>query len=265
MFVRSQCKNVLLLIAVIAAGLASATPLLAQINGIWWYCGVNASTNKDVSITLINLTDVPLNATYNNVTVDGWQYATVPFEYFGVGGIDAAPLVSVPPYRTAIWRGFTEGIPWGSHIHYSGKITFLPEGMEAKWAFNLNFTTDSAYGVATGNGTWLYLTPAHTDNADWIDTFSAGNQVLTPFYPEGGSTPVYGTPLNDGKMHNQMNLLGWNVVVSLYSTSDNRVVLVARQTHGHKGEAGVADSNPDLYRGWQLDWVDDDRTTVPHN
>ena len=170
----------------------------------------------------------------------------------------------MPPYRT-VWKGYTVGLNLVSHIHYNGKITFLPEGMDPNWAFNLNFTTDSAYGVASGNGTWLHLTPANPDNADWIDTFSAGNQVLTPFYLEGGTTPVYATPLNDGKMHNQMNLLGWDLAVSLYSTSDNRVVLVVRQTHGHRGESGVSDTNPDLYRGWRLDWVDDDRTTVPHN
>jgi hypothetical protein len=264
MFVRSHSKIVLLLIAVIVAGLVGATPVLAQINGIWWYCGTNTEGKKDVTITLINLTDVPLNATYNNVTVDGWKYAVVPFEYFGAGGLYAAPLVSVPPYRTVIWKGNTEGLNLFSHIHYNGKITFLPGGMPSKWAFNLNFTTDSAYGLASGNGTWLYLTPAHPDNADWIDTWSAGKQVITPFYPEGDTPPLYATPLNDGKMHNQMNLLGWNLAVSLYSNSDNRVVLVVRQTHGHKGEIGVPYTNPDLYRGWLLDWVDDSRTTVPH-
>jgi hypothetical protein len=264
MSLRSQWKIVLLVIAVIAAGLGSPKPVLAQINGIWWYCGANGSDKYDPTITLINLTDVPLNATYNNVVVDGWQYAVVPFEYFGVGGEDAAPLVSVPPYRTVIWKAMAEGIPGGSHIHYSGKITFLPQGMDPKWSVDLNFTVDSAYGLATGNGTWLYLTPTHTDNTQWIDTWSANNQVDKPFYREGGTPPVYATPLKDGKMHNQMNLLGWDLVVSLYSSSNQRVVLVVRQTHGHKGEPGVADTDPDVYQGWLLDWVDDDRSTVPH-
>ncbi len=253
MFANPNCKKVLLLVGVLALATGVPRSALAN-NGIWWY----VTGNTVVTLSLVNLTDYQLVTTYVNVENDTNVCFAHPFARFGV---------SVPPNRTAIWKSYSPGNPTAMN----GKMTFWAgscqgeagcQEMDKKWSFDLNFHPENAGGSVVkypGNGTWIYLTATDTTNTDpydgwipsWDSTYDPANYLWEGFLG-------YATRLNDGHMHNQMNLEGHELAVSVFSGDNNDIVLVVQQTHGKPGV-----QLPDEYKGWKYNWVDNDGDSVP--
>jgi hypothetical protein len=252
MFKKPNCKKFLLLAGVLA--LVLARPLSAQAkNGIWWY----VTQDTEVTLTLINLSDHQLTTTYTNVKNDGNYCFAYPFIRFGV---------SVPPNRTAIWKSSSPGNP----SYMDGKMTFWAgscqgdptcEELDKKWSFDLNFHSENAGGSILKypeSGTWIYLTPTYTSNIgeygwipSWDPTYEPDAYLFTGYLG-------YATRLNDGHMHNQMNLEGYEISVSVFSGDNNDIVVVVQRTHGKPGV-----KPPDEYFGWMLNWVDNSSDSVP--
>jgi hypothetical protein len=246
MFAKSRRKAIPLLMGILAVAVTSPTPAMANRHGIWWH-----RHNEEFSITLINLTDHKLIATSNTVTVgpssqsDCYPY---PFEHFGV---------HVDPYKSAIWKTDVS-LPWPSSVqYYNGKITFQIEGMDPEWAFDLNFLPEDADGP--GKGTWIYLTATDVDNIGWnnIGWIASWLYEIYDWANLGPGYRGYATPLNDaGNLHNQMNLEGTELAVTVYTSDNINITLVVQQTH-------ELDYPPQQYRAWKLDWVDNDADGVP--
>ena len=252
MFSNPNCKKVLLLAGVLALVLAIPRSARAK-NGLWWY----VTGNTVVTLTLVNLTEYQLTTTYVNVTNDNNVCFAYPFARFGV---------SVPPYSTAIWKSYSPGNP----SYMNGKMTFWAgscEGypncqeLDQKWSFDLNFHSENAGGSIIKypeSGTWIYLTATHMDNRgdygwipSWDPTYEPDSYLFEGYLG-------YATRLNDGHMHNQMNLEGYELAVSLFSGGNNDIVVVVQQTHGKPGV-----QPPDEYVGWMFNWVDNDSDSVP--
>lgn len=233
MFANISWKNLLMRLGVLAFVVGSTSPAMAGRNGIYWY--VNQTT---VTVTLINLTDYPLTATDTSAMVTGGANCLAyPFQHG----------VSVAPYSTAIWKtSVTSNITW-----YSGKITFLPTGIDPKWSFDLNFSAvDISY--MKKYGTWVYLSATDTSNIyGWYPGWLDLNQEVV------GHWGLYSTPLVDTHMHNQMNLLGSAISVSMFSGNNNDVTIVVKQM------SGTFNGTPDPYVGWKLNWVDNDGNDFP--
>ncbi len=237
-FSKSNRIAILLLIGILAVAGGRPGTALAK-NGIWWY-----GDDQEHTISLINLTDYKLIATYNQVSV--WMYSgecyPYPFQYTGV---------NVDPYGSVIWKSVASvaGAPY-----YTGTITLLPEGMDQKWRFNLNFSpADPAHPwYQSSKGTWIYLTATDTTNINWVPTWDPSliPDSLYLFYRG------YATRLNDGHMHNLMNLEGTEIAVSVYSPDNVNIVVVVQQTENEPPTV-------DVYQAWKLDWVDNDGDNVP--
>jgi|GEM_PF-1372811 len=244
MFSKSSWKAMSLLIGILAVAITISTPAMANRHGIWW--GLH---NELLTITLINLTDQRLIATSNDVAVGPnapnacYPY---PFEHFGV---------HVDPYHSVIWRSDVSN-PWPDSVqYYRGKITFQIEGMDPAWAFDLNFLPeDMAGSFSPGKGTWIYLTATDVNNPEWIPSWL---YEIYDWEELGPGYRGYATPLNDaGYLHNQMNLEGSEIAVTVYTSDNINITLVVQQTH-------EIDCPPEYYRAWKLDWVDNDNDGVP--
>ena len=251
MLANSIRKAILLLAAVLAVVIANPTPTLAA-NGIWFYF----EFNQVFTISLVNLTDFPLTATVNNVSTEGVACFCSPFKYFGI---------NVAAYNTAVWKSYPAticpGKPPSEEYHcsqyYSGKITLLPNGMDQKWSFDLNFYPQNPHS-GLEKGTWVYLTPTNmTPDYSLHGWLPSWDPSFPEWYPWFNG---YGTRLNDGKMHNLMNLLGWELAVSVFSQDNMSLVVVVQSTHG---KAGDTNQPPEFYDAWMLDWVDNDSNSVP--
>jgi hypothetical protein len=249
MFGNKNCKKVLLLVGLLALVMASPRSALAK-NGLWWY----VTQDTVVTLSLVNLTDYYLKTTYVDVVNGNNVCFAYPFARFGV---------SVPPNRTAIWKSYSPG----NATYMDGKMTFWAgscEGeancqeMDKRWSFDLNFHSEKV-SIWKGDGTWIYLTATDTTNRDpsdgwipsWDSTYEPENYLWEGFLG-------YATRLNDGHMHNQMNLEGHELAVSVFSGDNNDIVLVVQQTHGKPGV-----QPPDEYVGWMYNWVDNNSDTVP--
>ncbi|ABC79797.1 hypothetical protein [Anaeromyxobacter dehalogenans] len=210
------------------------------------------------SLTLVNLSDAALegaadiNATmakYSVAYAPGmvrWDCADPPFYKLCsdaelnpntcqdvTQGFRPAPFtVRVERNDSAIWRG-----GWANDC-YDGKIDFT-------WrtsTFQVKFKRQKVYGGALAYphyGTWTTLLPR---TGSWCapGTFCSG---------------VWTTP-HDYEMRNITTIAANELVVSLYSTDNQNLVVVLRETHwdGAQGDA---------YDGKRLDWVDNDSPRVP--
>ena len=131
--------------------------------------------------------------------------------------------------------------------------------MDPKWSFDLNF---SAVYISwhKGYGTWIYLSATDTSNITspgypdgWYDGWLDQNQEVEENWGR------YSTPLVDTHMHNQMNLLGYAVSVSVFSGNNNDITVVVQQT----GADYVNGRTPYPYVGWRMNWVDNDGNDFP--
>lgn len=229
---RLNCKATLLLIGMLAAIIGNSTLAVAQ-KGVWWW-----GSTKHYGVTLINLTDHTLKLVPSQTSIDtDYDCYPYPFERLGV---------NVKPYTSAVWASDQSPV---TILNYNGKMTFLPDGMEAKWAFTLNFRHQDASGAHLGHGTWVYLTASDMTNAGWVDSwnswFTFGCCRMYLGYP---------TPLNDGNPHNIMNLEGTGIAVSAYSPNNSHVVVVVQ----------TIDITDPYYRAWKLNWADNNDDSMPH-
>jgi hypothetical protein len=231
---RAIGKALLVLLGILATIMGPPTPGWAK-GGIWWY-----GNNKWFNITLINLTEHRLITTYVDVDVS-MQCFPDPFEHYGV---------NVEPYGSAIWLNEVTDLVW--LMHYDGKMTFLPQGMDDKWKFNLNFTSQNGSGSTLGEGTWVYLTASDTVNTGWVPSWDT-TQVPDQFYR---GYLGYATRMNDGKPRNLMNLQAEEIgmAVSVYSPNNTNIVVVVQ----------TVDKTDTYYEAWKLDWADNSQNSLPH-
>lgn len=232
---RTIGKALLVLLGILATSMGTSTSAWAKHGGIWWY-----GESNWYSVTLINLTEHTLQTTYYNVTCNIGCFAG-PFAYEGV---------NVEPYGTSIWLG--EVTPPVQLLTFNGKMTFLPEGMDPKWKFDLNFTPQNGSGSALGQGTWVYLTPSDTVNTGWVPSWDP-TQVPDELYR---GYLGYATRMNDSTPRNLLNLEAEEIgmAVSVYS-GDNKNVVVVVQT---------VDKTDTFYEAWKLDWADNTQSSLPH-
>ena len=232
---RSIGKALLVLLGILTASMGASTLAWAKHGGIWWY-----GNNKWFNVTLINLTEHTLKTTYTGVS-PSMNCFPYPFEHYGV---------NVEPYGNAIW--LSEVTDPVFLLHYSGKITFLPEGMDPKWKFDLNFAPQNGSGATLGQGTWVYLTPSDTVNTGWVPSWDP-TQVPDELYR---GYLGYATRMNDSKPRNLMNLEAEEIgmAVSVYSPSNKNVVVVVQ----------TVDKTDTFYEAWKLDWADNTQNSLPH-
>ncbi len=236
----ARSKALLLLIGILALTIASAIPAAAQ-KGVWWW-----GSTKRYGVTLINLTDYTLKLVPSQTSVNtDYDCYPTPFQ---------SPLsVNVKPYSSAVWQSDQSPV---TILNYNGKMTFLPNGMDAKWAFTLNFRHQDASGAHLGKGTWVYLMPGDTANSadQWINNWVSG-------FTFGGYQMYLGYPatLNDGEPHNYMNLQGTDptgIAVALYTSANTstHVTMVVQQI-----------DKTGLYnRTWKLNFADNSDDSMPH-
>jgi len=247
MFTKSHWKAVPLLIGGLALAITASTPAMANRHGIWWY-----RHNENFHLTLINLTDHTLieSGTVNSSDVC-YPY---PFEHHSI---------RLGPYKTAIWASDTS-LPWPSAVqHYSGSMRFQVDGMGPEWAFDLKFLPEDANGsCCSGKGTWIYLMAADVTNSietnpdyGWTPSWEQPPYGIYAWdYLGNPGYRGYATPLNDaGYLHNQMNLEGTDLAVTVYTADNITVTLVVQQI----------DRPAESYSKWKLDWVDNDANGVP--
>ncbi len=240
-------KHLLVLCGVLAVVVGSTSQALAGRNGLYWY--LNQTT---VTVTLVNLTDytlsLPADPDQSRLGVGGANCLSYPFQHG----------VTVEPYSTAIWKtSNASNVTW-----YYGKITFLPTGMDPKWSFDLKFS-HVYISYWKQYGTWIYLnaTCAPDNSCDtstygWFPGWVVPDVDAQDLFPYWGR---YTTPLEDTHMHNQMNLLGYEVSVSVFSGNNNDITVVIQQT----GADYLNGQTPDPYVGWELNWVDNDGNDFP--
>jgi hypothetical protein len=234
MFAGRATRNALLvLFGILPLIMAMANPAWAK-GGIWWY-----GNNKWFNVTLINLTEHSLKTTYKNVS-SSMNCFPYPFEHYGV---------NVEPYGSAIWLNEVTDLVW--LMHYSGKMTFLPEGMDPKWSFDLNFTPQNGSGATLGEGTWVYLTASDPVNTGWVPSWDSA-QIPDEFYL---GHLGYATRMSDGKPRNLMNLQAEDIglAVSVYSPNNTNIVVVVQ-----------AVDTETYYEAWKLEWADNQQNSLPH-
>jgi hypothetical protein len=221
---------VALALALLGAGAARAGE---DAPGIWTY-------NCWMSYTIYNLTNYELKNVSSTVGHDGNCRA----------GCDK-PLdgLVVEPYRT--WKSKCDNSDLAMPCNWSGSVVIQaqPRGGSntlQDWAFEVAFKDQAAHGLLE-HGTWIYLLPHGTQG--WSIPASADTWAYQR----------WATTINDAKMHNIMTLVGPKVMVALYSPDNKNLVIVVQQYW--ENAAGWDDSNH--YQGWQLDWVDNDGSTVP--
>lgn len=233
---RSNAKVHLLAILAVIITIAMPTTATGTENtgsGIWWYGSYNI-----YSVTLINLTKYPLITTYSSGNSNDLCYP-YPFEHF---------TVNVAAYGSAVWRSAETGV---FEMNYQGKLTFLPNGLDPKWAFNLNMIHQDGTGAGDIKGTWLYLTANDTTNTGWVPSWDL---IRLPEDLYRGMLG-YATHLDDKKPHNLMNLeaTGLPMAVSMFSPNNSDVILVVQELDDYY-----------LYRAWMLNWADNDQDSMPH-
>ena len=149
-----------------------------------------------------------------------------------------------------IWLNEVTDLVW--LMHYNGKMTFLPQGMDNKWKFDLNFTSQNGSGSTLGEGTWVYLTASDTVNTGWVPSWDT-TKVPDQFYR---GYLGYATRMNDGKPRNLMTLQAEEIgmAVSVYSPNNTNVVVVVQ----------TVDKTDTYYEAWKLDWADNSQDSLPH-
>lgn len=237
-------KSAFVIVALIVAMLACGPhPVSASQNGagIWVY-------NDDWSIALVNLTDHALNYLRESKT----NYDAHPYPITMGSGTCLTMLAAgsdwhVEPYRTKVW-GANAG-SWLIPCHYDGRMTLYSDGFR-NWSFDLVFEEQKASGLAE-HGTWIGLSP-HEPWQEWETNYN------------GWAYGRWVTPVDDYAMHNVMTLIGPEVMVTLYSTDLDRLIVVVQQLQGTDPFTGALlwdDSN--VYRGLALDFVDNGGRSVP--
>lgn len=231
---RSIGKALLVALGILAVAMGSSMSVWAK-GGVWWY-----GESKWFNITLVNLTEHRLITTYSDVDVS-MNCFPYPFQWSGV---------SVEPYGSAVW--LSEVTDPVLLMHYSGNITFLPEGMDEKWKFDLNFTPQNGSGATLGKGTWVYLTASDAANTGWVPSWDT---TLIPEQLYRGYLG-YATRMDDGKPRNLMNLEAEEIgmAVSVYSPNNTNVVVVVQSV----------DKTDTYYEAWKVDWADNSQSSLPH-
>jgi len=218
-------------VAVLGVGTAQAGQ---EAPGIWTY-------NCTLTFTLFNFTNYELKTVATTLSTDGI-----------CDGCAANVLrnVVVEPFRT-YKQECTNGqfmVPCNWHGAVTLQAQPLGGGNTLRdWAFDIVFEDQNAHNLAE-EGSWVYLMP-HSPDQGWS-------------IPSSTDTWAYGrwaTTINDLKMHNIMTLIGPKVMVALYSPDNKNIVIVVQQYW--ENAAGWDDSKH--WKGWQLDWVDNDGSTVP--
>jgi hypothetical protein len=245
MFARSDWKTIPLMVAVLVVVITSPTPAMANRHGIWW-----GLWHREFTLTLVNLTDQALTLAANTVAVGPSDQAACypyPFQHH---------TLQLPQYSSAIWMSDTSRSYPDSVQYYRGKMTFQIQGMGSEWQFDLNFLPEDLAGsFSPGKGTWIYLTATDVSNPGWTPSweYAIYDWIDLGFPGYRG----YATPLNDaGYLHNQMNLEGTDLAITVYTSDNINVTLVVQQTH-------ALNYPPETYRKWELDWVDNDNDGVP--
>jgi hypothetical protein len=223
---------ILVLTMIAGAGTTSANDNLNG-SGIWVYA-------CDVSFTVINLTNYHLKVASSTVQ----QHDSCFDDNIPLQGLDAGPQRTWADVYSLV-KNVVAPCNWGDG---SVVVQALASGGSSTlhdWAFEIAFQDQHAHNLAE-SGSWIWLQP-HATSQGWSTSYN---------------NYVYGrwaTPLVDKEMHNIMTLIGPKCMVALYSPDNKNVVIVVQQyDENHDGW-----HDADKYKGWRLDWVDNDGSSVP--
>lgn len=233
-------RNRIVLIAFTLTLLVAALPATAGQNGagIWTY-------KTDVTTTIINLTSFTLHLKSDTVEEhDGCCPGTCGDVVFSYDGLKIGPMST---WQEAVDDGCsTDPISW------AGVSTWVftdDNGWLSDSGFDIVMVNQDAAGDASSlhNGTWFALSPRDGVAHSWRP---ASTTAHCGRYPN---------PVDDNKMHNVMNLINDKVMITLYSTDNKNLVVVAQEIDAN--QAGWNDC--DVYESYRLDFVDNAGDSVP--
>lgn len=215
--IRKSLFAVALLLGMAVAGAAPASAQTPR--GIW----VKIDALRAWTLTVINLTDYPLELT-NNVVASKAQRPP-----FNGNTLDDAAAFPLAPYQNVTWKSNTATLLY-PNSSWDGALSVLPQGKDPKWRVTLNFSeywyeTCEAKGC-NAVGTWVYMTADASANPDWVDDDPYN---ISCNYP----STYNGT-------YNIMTLSGTDLVASLYAPHVDSVgapsvdiTLIIRQRWSH--------------------------------